>query len=62
MGLVYAEIELIRSDDLALWRAGYLEENQIRRMGSIPKKLVQAARGRVGKKASFFNSSHRPAL
>ena len=32
MGLVYAEIELIRSDDLALWRAGYLEENQIRRI------------------------------
>ena len=32
MGLVYAEIELIRSDDLALWRAGYIEENQIRRM------------------------------
>ena len=37
MGLVYAEIELIRSDDLALWRAGYLEENQIRR---IPVKAL----------------------
>ena len=32
MGPVYAELELIRSDDLALWRAGYIEENQIRRM------------------------------
>ena len=32
MGLVYAELELIRSDDLALRRAGYIEETQIRRL------------------------------
>ena len=32
MGLVYADIELIRSDDLALCSAGYLQEGQIRRM------------------------------
>ncbi len=31
MGLVYADIELIRGDDLALARAGYLSENQVRR-------------------------------
>lgn len=32
MGLVYATIELIRSDDLALVREGYLQEDQIRRL------------------------------
>ena len=32
MGLVYADIELIRGDDLALFREGYLPEDQIRRM------------------------------
>jgi clan AA aspartic protease len=32
MGLVYADIELIRSDDLALQRAGYLQDRQVRRM------------------------------
>jgi len=32
MGLVYADIELIRSDDLALCSAGYLQDGQIRRM------------------------------
>lgn len=31
MGLVYAELELISSDDLALHRRGYLPENQIKR-------------------------------
>jgi clan AA aspartic protease len=30
MGITYAEIELIRSDDRALFREGYIEENQIR--------------------------------
>ena len=32
MGLVYADIELIRGADLVLFREGYLEEEQIRRM------------------------------
>jgi clan AA aspartic protease len=32
MGLVYAEIELTRSDDLALVRAGHLPETQIRHL------------------------------
>jgi clan AA aspartic protease len=32
MGLVYADIELIRGADLVLFREGYLEEDQIRRM------------------------------
>ena len=32
MGLVYADIELIRGDDLALFREGYIEEEQIRPM------------------------------
>lgn len=32
MGLVYANIELISSDDLALVRRGYLSEEQIRRV------------------------------
>jgi len=32
MGLVYADIELIRSDDMALFRAGFLTENKIRRL------------------------------
>lgn len=29
MGITYAEIELIRADDLALVRAGYLEADQV---------------------------------
>ncbi|NEP45032.1 MAG: retroviral-like aspartic protease, partial [Okeania sp. SIO2H7] len=32
MGLVYADIELIRGADLVLFREGYIEEGQIRRM------------------------------
>lgn len=32
MGLVYATIELINSDDLALQRRGYMAEDQVRRM------------------------------
>ncbi len=32
MGLVYADIELISSDDLALHRRGFLPEEQIKRM------------------------------
>jgi clan AA aspartic protease len=32
MGLVYADIELVRGDDLALMRAGYLPEEQINRL------------------------------
>jgi clan AA aspartic protease len=32
MGLVYATIELIRGDDLALVRAGYISEEQIHRV------------------------------
>ncbi|HEX8145115.1 MAG TPA: clan AA aspartic protease [Pyrinomonadaceae bacterium] len=32
MGLVYADIELIRGDDLALFRHGILPEDQIRHM------------------------------
>lgn len=32
MGMNYAEIDLIRSDDLALLRAGHLEEDQIHRL------------------------------
>jgi clan AA aspartic protease len=31
MGLVFAEIELLRGDDLALVRSGYISENQINR-------------------------------
>ncbi|MBA3443004.1 MAG: hypothetical protein H0T92_24425 [Pyrinomonadaceae bacterium] len=31
-GLVYASIELINSDDLALQRRGYMSEDQVRRM------------------------------
>lgn len=32
MGLVYADLELIRGDDLALFREGHLTEDKIRRM------------------------------
>ncbi|MFB2898196.1 clan AA aspartic protease [Aerosakkonemataceae cyanobacterium BLCC-F50] len=32
MGITYAEIELIRSDDLALLEVGFLQEEQIRRV------------------------------
>ena len=32
MGLVYADIELISSDDLALFRHGFLPEDQIKHM------------------------------
>lgn len=32
MGLVYADIELISSDDLALYRRGFLPEDQIKHM------------------------------
>src|SRR2546426_11899354 len=32
MGLVYAEIELISVDDTALFRHGYLAENEIKRV------------------------------
>lgn len=31
MGLVYAEIELVRGDDLAFVRGGFLSEDQVRR-------------------------------
>lgn len=32
MGITYADIELIRSDDLALFDKGYIQEDQIRRV------------------------------
>jgi hypothetical protein len=32
MGLIYADIELVRSDDLALQRAGYLQEHPVCRL------------------------------
>ena len=32
MGLIYADIELISGDDLALHRRGYIKENQIKRL------------------------------
>jgi len=32
MGLVYADIELINSDDLALLRRGYIKKNQVKKM------------------------------
>ncbi|ETR67985.1 MAG: hypothetical protein OMM_10994 [Candidatus Magnetoglobus multicellularis str. Araruama] len=32
MGLVYADIELINSDDLALLRRGYIKNNQVKKM------------------------------
>lgn len=32
MGLVYADIELISGDDLALHRRGYIEEEEIKRL------------------------------
>ncbi|MEM9092747.1 MAG: retroviral-like aspartic protease family protein [Cyanobacteria bacterium P01_F01_bin.53] len=32
MGITYAELELIRADDLALVRAGYLSEDQVNRL------------------------------
>jgi len=32
MGLVYADIELIRSDDMALLRAGFLSEDKVKRV------------------------------
>ena len=32
MGLVYAEIELISGDDLVLYRKGYVQKDQIKRM------------------------------
>lgn len=40
MGLVHAEIELISTDDLALRRRGYLQENEIRR--ATVKALVDS--------------------
>ncbi len=32
MGLIYANIKLTRSDDLALYRAGYLKQDQIKHL------------------------------
>jgi clan AA aspartic protease len=32
MGLIYSDIELINSDDLALVRRGYLKEDKVRKM------------------------------
>ena len=32
MGLTYADVELINSDDLGAVAAGYIEEKQVRRM------------------------------
>jgi len=32
MGLIYSDIELINSDDLALVRRGYLKETEVRKM------------------------------
>jgi clan AA aspartic protease len=32
MGLVYADVELVRGDDLALLRAGYVSEEQVRKV------------------------------
>jgi len=32
MGLIYSDIELINSDDLALVRRGYLKESEVRKM------------------------------
>lgn len=40
MGLVYADLELINGDDLALVRRGYIKEDQVRRM--IVKALVDS--------------------
>lgn len=40
MGITYAEIELIRSDDLALLDEGYIQEDQIRR--STVRALVDS--------------------
>ena len=33
MGITYADIELINSDDLAMVRRGYLQPEQVRRLG-----------------------------
>lgn len=41
MGLIYANIELINSDDLALVRRGYFAEDQVRRM--IVNALVDSS-------------------
>ncbi|GET40912.1 clan AA aspartic protease [Microseira wollei] len=40
MGITYADIELIRSDDLALLDEGYIQEDQIRR--STVRSLVDS--------------------
>ncbi len=40
MGITYADIELIRSDDLALFDEGYIQEDQIRRY--IVRALVDS--------------------
>ena len=32
MGLIYADIELINSDDLALLRRGYIGEDQVKKI------------------------------
>ena len=32
MGLIYADIELISSDDIALFRKGYIKEEEIKKM------------------------------
>jgi len=32
MGLIYAEIELISSDDIALFRKGYIKEGEIKKL------------------------------
>ena len=32
MGLIYAEIELIRGADLVLWQEGYLEKEKIKKI------------------------------
>ncbi|WP_190643262.1 retroviral-like aspartic protease family protein [Oculatella sp. FACHB-28] len=40
MGITYAEIELTRGDDLALFREGYIPENRVRRI--IVRALVDS--------------------
>jgi len=40
MGLIYADIELINSDDLALLRRGYIGEDQVKKI--IVKALVDS--------------------
>ncbi len=60
MGITYADIELIRSDDLALFRAGYIQEEQINRIKVTA--LVDSGASMLTIPESIKNQLHLPKV